>query len=546
MTFPPVRYTLAIALAALPWLFPFTAGPSAAVVPWLASAACGLGLLLVSSVQGVRLSPALVFVGLGIVAWAFLASGGQATQDIVALAGGLALVGVAAANAGAVESSINAGLRHGLLVAAALSAIVGLVQYAGWASVAAPWVDYAQIGVAFGNLRQPNQFTSLCWLGMAVLLWGKPRLPMKAAAPTAVLLALASASSVSRTAIFQGLLLTALAAIWDGPERQFRLRLCIVAGVAYIAATIALPFLLEVTTGVLPARTLWGRISGGASCSSRSVLWGNVATLIAQRPAFGWGWGELDFAHFMTLYPGARFCDILDNAHNLPLHIAVELGVPAAVVLCGLGLAGAWRRRPWQERDPQRQLAWALLGVIMLHSLVEYPLWYGPFQIVFGTCLGWLARSEPPSTEGTIARWRGVAIAWVLLAALGYAGWDYWRVSQVYLPPERREARWRDDPLAVAHRSWLFEPQADFAELTLTQVRRDNASHVASLAQAMLHYSPEPAVIERLIEADTLLDRRAEAVTMLARYMAAFPREAAAWRADHRRAAHPAGGGSQP
>ena len=28
----------------------------------------------------------------------------------------------------------------------------------------------------------------------------------------------------------------------------------------------------------------------------------------------------MDYAHFVTLYPGERFCDILDNAHNLPLH----------------------------------------------------------------------------------------------------------------------------------------------------------------------------------------------------------------------------------
>ena len=40
----------------------------------------------------------------------------------------------------------------------------------------APFMNQALVGEAYGNLRQPNQFASLCWLGVAVLLWGVPRL----------------------------------------------------------------------------------------------------------------------------------------------------------------------------------------------------------------------------------------------------------------------------------------------------------------------------------------------------------------------------------
>jgi hypothetical protein len=71
--------------------------------------------------------------------------------------------------------------------------------------------------------------------------------------------------------------------------------------------------------------------------------------LIAQQPWLGWGWGELSFAHYVTLYDGPRFVEILDNAHNLPLHLAVELGIPAAVLICG---GFAWlvlSARPWRE-----------------------------------------------------------------------------------------------------------------------------------------------------------------------------------------------------
>jgi hypothetical protein len=331
--------------------------------------------------------------------------------------------------------------------------------------------------------------------------------------------------------MLQGLLLTMLACLWRGPERRERIKLCILAALAYFTAAWLLPWLLDALTGAMPARTLWGRLGGGQACSSRLVLWSNVLHLIALKPLTGWGWGELDYAHFHTLYAGPRFCDILDNAHNLPLHFAVELGVPMAAAGCGLALWWVWRQRPWAEPLPLRQLAWALLTVILLHSMLEYPLWYGPFQIAFGASLGWLMVTEQPATAAASRVGRGgvVALTIVLSAATAYAAWDYTRVSQIYLPPQQRLSPWRDDTLAKVRRSWLFSGQARFADLTLATPQRENAEWMYPLSLEVLHYSPEPRVIERAIESATYLGHVDEAVLLLARYRAAFPRDYEAW-----------------
>ncbi len=119
----------------------------------------------------------------------------------------------------------------------------------------------------------------------------------------------------------------------------------------------------------------------------------------------------------------------------------------------------------------------------------------------------------------------------VLLAlATAYATWDYMRVSQIYLQPADRRAAWREDTLDHVRHSWLFSGQARFADLTLTTVTRTNASAMYRLAQDVLHYSPEPRVIERLIESATRLGLQDEAAIDLARYRAAFPRDYEAWR----------------
>ena len=192
-------------------------------------------------------------------------------------------------------------------------------------------------------------------------------------------LAVGNAVTTSRTGLLQLLLLGLLVCMWPG-ARWERAKLWMAGLLVYAVAAVALPSVLEATTGGAAVH-LWGRVATVDECSSRMVLWSNVLELIAHKPWLGWGWGELDFAHYATFYAGPRFCDILDNAHNLPLHLAVELGIPAALLVCGGMLWAVARAKPWAEADPVRQMAWAVLAVIGVHSLLEYPLWYGPFQI---------------------------------------------------------------------------------------------------------------------------------------------------------------------
>lgn len=478
--------TISLFLLALPWLNPFSPGPTPAVMPWLVSLA-SLALLLVP----LRLQ----------------------------------------------RAELAETLARAWLAAALLSALLGLLQYFGATAALAPWVNSTSVGEAFGNLRQRNQFATLTNIGLAALLWWAARpVPIKGqfiipvvAAAAAVLLALGNAASSSRTGLVQLVMLVAMAWAWRGRAST---PILLAAALAYGIGAWVLPGL----AGLDPqASGILARLhEGDLKCASRLTLWGNVLHLITQRPWLGWGWGELDYAHFITLYPGERFCEILDNAHNLPLHLAVELGLPLAVLVCGGGLWLAWRAKPWREADATRQLAWSVLAVILLHSLLEYPLWYGPFQIAFGLSL-WLLWRRPRLTPEKFERFRRLATVWSALAAISllaiaaYAAWDYQRVSQIYLVPGRRSVAYRDNTLERISDSWLFQDQVRFAELTTTALTLENAQYLNQLAQAMLHFSPEPRVIEKLIESATLLGHQDEALFYLARYQAAFPEAHARW-----------------
>jgi O-antigen ligase len=528
------RHALVFALLIVPWLNPYAGGPSPTVMPWLVS-------MLVTTLLWSLCNPFFprrweLVLALAVAA-SIVSLSPPLTVDGVALLGGCALIAamaVVASNGLRSGFSLETAVPPAWLAASLVSSVIALCQYFGLAHHFTPLMHVSLPGEAFANLRQRNQFATLTAMGMAALLWRRSRSIGFGYSSLAMgLLTTANAASASRTGLFHLIMLSGLCAAWKTPERQWRLGLCLIGGVSYLAAAMLLPHMAQLAIG-LDVTSVWGRLTGGEGCGSRTVLWSNVLHLIAQKPWFGWGWGELDYAHYITLYEGPRFCDILDNAHNLPLHFAVELGIPIALLMCGGFCWLVLRARPWRDADSERQLAWSVLAVILLHSMLEYPLWYGPFQMAFGLSLGLLwprfgqmcVRPATNALDAIVLRYSWAIVA---IATIGYAAWDYRRVSQMYLPPEERIAAYRVDPLSKLRTSWLFRNQVLFAELTTTPLTRANAQHTYTIATELLHYSPEPRVIEKLIESAMLLGHEKQVLFQLARYRAAFPDAYEVW-----------------
>jgi O-antigen ligase len=396
MLFDAVAAPLALLAVALPFLFAVTDPPVANFWPVVAAWVCGAVLLLVG-------------------AGAALARHSRWWAGV--LAGGLGM-------------------------AALVASVIGLIQYVAGDLGLGPWIHASVPGQAVGNLRQRNQQGTLLSLGAWALLWWSlhgQRLagrhawaqggeaegdravtqgqgvawPASAASVAGALpvfaalalmwIAVGAAATASRTVVVQWLLILALLVLWRGPHRAGALRLGIAGFGVFLAAAWLLPEALWTFQGVR-ADALFHRFADASnSCTSRRVLWSNVLTLIGQRPWLGWGWGELDYAHYVTLFPGERFCVLLDNAHNLPLHLAVELGVPAALALCGAALAACWSARPWRERSSSPGACWRSSGCTACSNIrcgtahSSGRRWCRP-----RSCYGPGARSSP----GCVPAWR--------------------------------------------------------------------------------------------------------------------------------------------
>jgi hypothetical protein len=121
-----------------------------------------------------------------------------------------------------------------------------------------------------------------------------------------------------------------------------------------------------------------------------------------------------------------------------------------------------------------------------------------------------------------------------MLCAAAYAGWDYHRISQIYLPPKQRSTAYMDDPWEHARKSRLFATTVRFAEVTSEPVTRESAAWLLPQALQTLHFSPESRVIIQVIESASLLGRGDLVRAHLLRFRAAFPREHQAWAQGNR------------
>lgn len=110
------------------------------------------------------------------------------------------------------------------------------------------------------------------------------------------------------------------------------------------------------------------------SDSGRRRIWAQALTSISERPLFGYGAGTEPAAN---IFSGIGVH--APHAHNIPLQLLLEGGIPALLLVSALGIIIA--KRGWKlMRNNYTSSFWigfALCGFVMvvtLHGFVDYPL----------------------------------------------------------------------------------------------------------------------------------------------------------------------------
>lgn len=404
-----------------------------------------------------------------------------------------------------------------ILAAALINALQGLLQWFGLVGDFYHWIAEPEgRGVAYGAFRQRNLFASFLCVGAVATLWlvYLRKVTESMAWFILAVLMFAVAASGSRIGMLEVVALAVLALL----RNRYQVK-------AITRLTLGAPVLLGAAMLFLPVAARWhgfGFVTGASRVAqwgsdARLSIWANIVDLIMLRPWFGWGWRELGYARYSTLLDN-RFDGLLEHAHNLPLQLAVEFGVPAALSVLGLTLWAVWRAKPWRfkpgatsqatSQTMNNSFAWSMLLLIVgMHSMVEFPLWSAGFLFLTALFIGYLLPTSALSAAACTGKpWaRGISIltAIALLVFCGVGLHQYDKVRQIYTTPFTADRAMARQAVQVAldnaEGAWLFQGQLDMAALGVIDVTQDTSPTVRVLAEKLLHYSAEPQVIQPLL-----------------------------------------------
>ncbi len=462
-TLSPPSLVLALLLA-LPWLIAPAPVPDAVLYNQLAAvAAWGVWVASRGRADGWRVWPAVLALAL-CGAWAVQSGAALQGGAVPVIAAAIVVLAVASARPGADTASPVA---LAFWLAGLCSAAAGMVQFAA-PGLADGWLVAAGTtpGRAVGNLRQPNHLATglLCAVVMTAWLWqvGVLRAVTAAASIAAMLLALAL--TASRTGALSLVVLVAWVALDRSLPRGARLMLALsplIYGLCWAASAGYAALQHEAFYGSERLQ------AGGDISSSRFAIWRNALSLLAAHPWGGVGWGRFNQAWTLTPFPD-RPVAFFDHTHNLPLQLAVELGLPAAATILGLLAWALWRARgAWRAAEPSApaRAALAMIAMLAVHSLLEYPLWYAYFLLPGAWALGvFLGSVAPPPAEVAAGRWGVRAAGAAMVVGALWAAWDHRRVESIFTPAPG--AAPLSQRIADGSRSALFGHHADYAAVT--------------------------------------------------------------------------------
>jgi len=395
-----------------------------------------------------------------------------------------------------------------LLAGGELSALIGVLQHYHWHTPLDAVVVRKISSSVYGNIAQPNQFSNYIALSMISLGLLFQLQKLKAVQVTLLSLPLlfVMALSGSRSSWLYLLMMAGIAWWWvrkdSGQRPLLRFSLLLIAGFGLMHLIVQLPFVAGAESSVNTVQRLFG---DNASGGIRLFLWREASLMFMQSPLLGVGFGQFAWHHFQLLpsLNPSGIVGLYNNAHNLIFQIAAEAGLAGLLSLffsLGVWLFGLRKATP----DSSHWWGYAALGVIAIHSLLEYPLWYTYFVAIAAVLLGALDETRYRLELRNIGR---ISVFVVLLLGLisllqllsGYR--DLERVQEIRTASSIDSTATKQirDKLVSVHRGSLLTPYAELYMSSMIEINQEHLMEKLAVNTRVMHFVPIGPVVYRQV-----------------------------------------------
>ena len=447
------------------------------------------------------------------------------------------------------EAVVSRALQWWLALAGLLAAASGFIQYYQVPLPAGIYAAVQPVNAMFGTVNQPNNFAD--YLGCALIsvcsLYARNALSALPALLASLPLAAGMALSGSRTSwgyiaiAFALVLLLRLGGHFQEAKRILKPALLALA--VFLSVQV-----LNVSTEVLVGPEGKPNSSGerliryleiGDGTGERPIraqLFLYAWLMFMSSPLLGVGYGEFAWRAF-ELAAGLQepFPSGLDrHGHNLFLQLLAETGMVGFLCIA-IPLVSWFWRMPWRSLSSERCWSIAVLAVIGLHSMVEFPLWHANFLGIFALLFG-AASPGGAAVEPTRMR-RGLILVVVLAGILTARGvWsDYRGFERWYLAVEAKSARGEIpgksdlESLMELREDSLFGPYFERIASEAIALDEDGLGDKLALNTQVMRAYPMPSVVLRQIALLALSGRDAEALRTLRAAIRVYPEWTRRW-----------------
>jgi hypothetical protein len=286
----------------------------------------------------------------------------------------------------------------------------------------------------------------------------------------------------------------------------------------YISGVFALPWL-----GSLHGTAIRSVAEHASAGSARWVMLQQALEISLSHPWLGAGWNEFGAQQVLT---GADFAttEQASHAHNLLMNFAAELGWPITLVI--FTTLGYWFYKCClsnkQQKALSKEVAFSTLFFIavLVHSLVEFPLWYAYILIPTSFLLGMVHQEQLGSMGMRFSRGYSLTLILVVIIGMVTIATDYRRVVLGF-----RALGWENLGLQADEGSTepqgftLFPHYYEYFRFAKTTAHENSSFEEVAFREKIAKRFGYPPVLMRMALMYALNDRPADAARMMTTLM---------------------------
>ncbi|MBJ9984093.1 O-antigen ligase C-terminal domain-containing protein [Acinetobacter sp. S40] len=313
------------------------------------------------------------------------------------------------------------------MIAGMLSAYIAIIQWLGLVHDSEYILNLVG-NRPYANMAQPNHLATLLTLSLLSCLYlFEQKKNTLFLLIISIILIFTIALTQSRTTWLVSLFI--LIFYWvKSKSIQFRLpkNKILIWFLTYVFIIFSLPtlnYFLGFYYNISQTNTVVERASSGYL---RLQIWDQMLHAIIQKPIWGYGWNQTTAAQYSVI-DQVYGHEWASSAHNIILDIIVWCGLPMGLIITGY-LFYIYFTFLIRSKSSETIVATLMISAVVIHSLLEYPLYYSYFLLPVGLLCG-VILSETSHKSLKIP----LLFNWVLIVfsffGIGYIFTEYNKIS---------------------------------------------------------------------------------------------------------------------